>query len=30
MNGYLLDDRRWGGIFPNAIDIHHPRWWFAR
>ncbi len=30
MNGYLLDDRKWGGIFPNTIDIHHPRWWHAR
>jgi len=27
VNKYLLDDRKWGGIYPNAIDIHHPRWW---
>jgi oligopeptide transport system substrate-binding protein len=26
-NKYLLDDRKWGGIHPNVIDIHHPRWW---
>lgn len=30
VNKYLLDDRRWGGIYANTIDIHHPRWWFAR
>ena len=26
----LLDDRKWGGIYPNVIDIHHPRWWRPR
>jgi oligopeptide transport system substrate-binding protein len=30
VNKYLLDDRKWGGIHANAIDIHHPRWWYAR
>jgi oligopeptide transport system substrate-binding protein len=29
-NKHLLDDRRWGGLHSNAIDIHHPRWWYAR
>ena len=26
-NKFLLDDGKWSGIRPNAIDIHHPRWW---
>jgi len=30
MNKYLLDDRRWGGIHPNTIGIHHPRWWHRK
>ena len=29
-NKFLLDDRKWGGIHPNTIDIHHPRWWFRK
>jgi len=24
---FVLDDRKWGGIHLNTIDIHHPRWW---
>jgi len=24
---FVLDDRKWDGIFLNTIDIHHPRWW---
>jgi oligopeptide transport system substrate-binding protein len=27
---YVLDDRKWGGIHLNAIDIHHPRWWYQK
>jgi len=30
MNKYLLDDRRWGGIHPNTIGIHPPRWWYRK
>jgi len=26
-NKFLLDDRKWDGIYANAIDIHPPRWW---
>jgi oligopeptide transport system substrate-binding protein len=29
-NKYLLDDCKWGGIYPNTIGIHHPRWWYAK
>jgi oligopeptide transport system substrate-binding protein len=29
-NKFLLDDRKWGGLLPNAIDIHHPRWWHPK
>jgi oligopeptide transport system substrate-binding protein len=29
-NKFLLDDRKWGGIHANVIDIHHPRWWRPR
>jgi oligopeptide transport system substrate-binding protein len=27
---FVLDDRKWGGIHLNAIDIHQPRWWHRK
>ena len=29
-NQMLLDDRKWGGILANVIDVHHPRWWYRK
>jgi len=30
VNKSLVNDAKWGGLFPNAIDIHQPRWWFKK
>jgi oligopeptide transport system substrate-binding protein len=27
---FILDDRKWGGICLNTIDIHQPRWWYPK
>ena len=27
---FVLDQRKWGGIELNTIDIHHPRWWYRK
>jgi len=30
VNKFLLNDQKWGGLTPNTIDIHHPRWWYPK
>jgi oligopeptide transport system substrate-binding protein len=30
VNKFLLNDQKWGGLYSNAIDIHHPRWWYQK
>ena len=30
VNSSLFNDAKWGGLFPNSIDIHQPRWWFKK